>query len=100
MPMHSPSHPGRIVRNGCLEPLGLSVTGGAKALGVSRQALSSLVNGRARVTPEMAVRLAKAFGSTADTWIRLQAAWEIAQVRKWADQIKVERYGAAPLALD
>ena len=54
MPMYNPSHPGRIVRSGCLEPLGLSVTAGAKVLGVSRQALSSLVNGRARVTPEMA----------------------------------------------
>ena len=100
MPMKNPSHPGRIVRNVCLEPLELSVTEGAKALGVSRQALSSLVNGRARVTPEMAVRLAKAFGSTPEHWIRMQAAWDIAQMRKWADQIKVERYGAAPLAPD
>ena len=80
--------------------LGLSITAGAKALGISRQALSSLVNGHTSITPEMAVRLAKAFGSTADTWIRLQAAWEIAQVRKWADEIKVERHAAAPPALD
>ena len=73
MPMYNPSHPGRIVRSGCLEPLGLSVTAGAKALGVSRQALSSLVNGRARVTPEMAVRLAKAFDTNPELWIRMQA---------------------------
>ncbi len=92
MPMHNPPHPGKSVYADCLEPLGLSITAGAKALGISRQALSSLVNGHTSITPEMAVRLAKAFGSTADIWIRLQAAWEIAQVRKWADEIKVERY--------
>ncbi len=100
MPMYNPSHPGRIVRSGCLEPLGFSVTAGAKALGVSRQALSSLVNGRARVTPEMALRLGKAFDTNPELWIRMQAAWDIAQMRKWADEIKVERYGTAPLALD
>ena len=100
MPMKNPSHPGRIVRNGCLEPLGLSVTGGAKALGVSRQALSNLVNGRSRITPEMALRLAKAFDTDAELWIRLQANYDTAQMRKRADEIVVERYGAAPLALD
>jgi len=68
------------------------VTEGAKALGVSRQALSSLVNGHARITPEMAVRLAKAFGSTPEHWIRMQSAWDIAQIRKRADEIKVEPY--------
>ncbi len=100
MPMYNPSHPGRIVRSGCLEPLGLSVTAGARALGVSRQALSSLVNGRARVTPEMAVRLAKAFDTNPELWIRMQAAWDVAQVRKWADEIVVERYGAKQLSAD
>ena len=100
MPMYNPSHPGRIVRSGCLEPLGLSVTAGAKVLGVSRQALSSLVNGRARVTPEMAVRLAKAFDTNPELWIRMQAAWDIAQMRKWADEIKVERYCSRQLSAD
>ncbi len=100
MPMKNPSHPGRIVRNGCLEPLGLSVTGGAKALGVSRQALSNLVNGRSRITPEMTLRLAKAFDTDAELWIRLQANYDTAQMRKRADQIVVERYGAAPPAPD
>ncbi len=100
MPMKNPSHPGRIVRNVCLEPLELSVTEGAKALGVSRQALSSLVNGRARVTPEMAVRLAKAFDTDAELWIRLQANYDTAQIRKRADEIVVERHAAAPLAPD
>ena len=79
MPMKNPPHPGKVVRVSCLEPLGLSVTEGAKALGVSRQALSNLVNGRARVSTEMAIRLAKAFGSTTETWIRLQTAYDIAQ---------------------
>ena len=97
MPMYNPSHPGRIVRSGCLEPLGLSVTAGARALGVSRQALSSLVNGRAAGD---GVRLGKAFDTNPELWIRMQAAWDIAQMRKWADEIKVERYAAAPLALD
>ena len=92
MPMHSPSHPGKIVRNGCLEPLGLSVTEGARALGVSRQALSNLVNGHARITPEMALRLAKAFDTDPELWVRLQANHDLAQIRKRADEIRVEPY--------
>ncbi len=92
MPMHSPPHPGKAVRVSCLEPLGLSVTAGARALGVSRQALSNLVNGHARITPEMALRLAKAFGSTPEHWIRMQSAYDIAQVRLRADEIRVEPY--------
>ena len=64
MPMKNPPHPGKVVRISCLEPLGLSVTEGAKVLGVSRQALSNVVNCRARISSDMAVRLAKAFGST------------------------------------
>ena len=82
MPMKNPPHPGKIVRAACLEPLGLSVTEGAKVLGVCRQALSNLVNGRARMSAEMAIRLAKAFGSTTETWIRLQTAYDIARARK------------------
>ena len=92
MPMKNPPHPGRLVRVSCLEPLGLSVTEGAKALGVSRQALSNLVNCRSRISGDMAVRLAKAFGSTTETWIRLQAAYDVAQAQAKADQIEVERY--------
>ncbi len=92
MPMYNPPHPGKAIRVSCLEPLGLSVTEGAKALGVSRQALSSLVNERASISPEMAVRLAKAFGSTPEHWIRMQSAWDIAQIRKRADEIVVGRY--------
>ena len=92
MPMKNPPHPGKVVRVSCLEPLGLNVTEGAKALGVSRQALSNLVNGHARMSTEMAVRLAKAFGSTTETWIHLQAAYDVAQAQARQDEIKVVRY--------
>ncbi len=91
MPMKHPPHPGRIVRQECLEPLGLSVTDGAKGLGVSRNALSELINERRGISPEMAIRLAKAFGGSADTWHRMQAAYDMAQAMKYADQIKVQR---------
>ena len=96
MPMKNPPHPGKVARVSCLEPLGLSVTEGAKALGVSRQALSNLVNGRARMSSEMAIRLAKAFGSTTETWIRLQTAYDIAQALEREDEIEVERYEPQP----
>ena len=91
MPMKNPPHPGLSVRINCLEPLGLSVTGGAKALGVSRQTLSRLINGQAGVSPDMAIRLAKAFGTTPDIWIRMQASYDIAQAKGQEDQIQVER---------
>ena len=94
MPMKKPPHPGKVVRVSCLEPLGLTVTEGAKALGVSRQALSNLVNGRASLSAEMAIRLAKAFGSTTETWIRLQTAYDVAEAKAREGEIQVERYGA------
>ena len=94
MAMKNPPHPGKVVRVSCLEPLGLNVTEGARVLGVSRQALSNLVNGHARISTDMAVRLAKAFGSTTGTWIRLQAAFDVARARAREDQIHVERYEA------
>ena len=91
MPMKNPPHPGLSVRHDCLEPLGLSVTEAARKLGVSRKQLSDIVNGRAGISPEMAIRLDKAFGGDANTWYRLQAAYNLAQAMKQADQIKVER---------
>ena len=91
MPMKNPPHPGRIVKQECLEPLGLSVTDGAKALGVSRNALSELVNGQRGISPEMAIRLSKAFGSTPETWAGIQLDYDMAQAAKHADQIKVQR---------
>jgi addiction module HigA family antidote len=91
MAMLNPPHPGQSVRHDCLEPLGLTVTEGAAVLGVSRQALNNLVNGRAGVSPEMALRLAKAFGSTPEAWLRLQVAYDLAQVRKQENKIRVKR---------
>ncbi len=91
MPMKDPPHPGRIVRQDCLEPLGLSVTDAAKALGVSRNALSEIVNERRGISPEMAIRLDKAFGGGADSWHMMQASYDMAQAMKQADRIKVER---------
>jgi len=91
MLMHTPPHPGRIVRQECLEPLGLTVTEGAKALGVSRNALSELINGRRGVSPEMAIRLAKAFGSSPHVWAGLQLDYEMATAMKNADNIRVQR---------
>ncbi|MYC26876.1 MAG: HigA family addiction module antidote protein [Nitrospira sp. SB0662_bin_26] len=96
MPMNNPPHPGKVVRAACLEPLDLSVTEGAKVLGVSRQALSNLINGRARMSSEMAIRLAKAFGSTTETWIRLQTAYDIARAQERENQIEIERYEPQP----
>lgn len=91
MPTKNPAHPGQSIRADCLEPLGLTVTEAAKALGVSRQALNNLINGQAGISPEMAIRLDKAFGGGADTWLRLQAAYDLAQATKYADKIKVRR---------
>jgi antitoxin HigA-1 len=91
MPMKNPPHPGLSVRHDCLEPLGLSVTEAARKLGVSRKQLSDIVNGRAGISPEMAIRLDKAFGGGAETWLRLQAAYDLAQAMRHAGKIKVER---------
>ena len=95
MLMKNPAHPGRIVRSACLEPLGLSITEGAKILGVTRQTLTKIVNGKSGISAEMAIRLTKAFGSTAEMWVRLQASYDLAQARKNEGNIKVERQYAA-----
>src|ERR1700741_1670115 len=91
MPMKNPAHPGRIVRHDCLEPWGLSVTAGARVLGVSRQALNNIVNGKSGISPEMAIRLTKAFGSTEETWLRMQLAYDLAAARKNEGRIQVSR---------
>jgi len=98
MPMKNPPHPGRVVREECLQPLGLSVTSGAKILGVSRQALNNLVNERAGISSEMAIRLAKAFGSNAQTWLRMQSNYDLAQALKSESKIKVRRFRRAEVA--
>ncbi len=91
MPMKNPPHPGLSVRCDCLEPLGLSVTEAARKLGVDYEKLSDIVNGRTGISPEMAIRLDKAFGGCATTWYRMQAAYNLAQAMQKTDEIQVER---------
>jgi antitoxin HigA-1 len=91
MPMKNPPHPGESVRYDCLEPLGLSVTEGAKVLGVTRQALNNLVNGKSGISPEMAIRLDKAFGGGAEVWLGLQMNYDLVQAMKNAGAIKVKK---------
>jgi addiction module HigA family antidote len=90
--MAQPSHPGRFIKMEILNPLGLTVTKAAGILGVTRPALSALLNGRAGLSPEMAMRVEKAFGPKMDTLLRMQNAWEIAEVRGRGREIKVKRY--------
>lgn len=89
--MKHPPRPGLSIHHDCLEPLGLSATGAAGKLGVSRNQLSAILHGHAGISPEMAIRLDKAFGGGAETWLRLQTAYDLAQAMKQVDQIKVER---------
>ena len=91
MPMKNPPHPGLSVRYDCLEPLGLSVAEAAQKLGVDDKELSEIVTGQAGISPEMAIRLDKAFGGGAITWYRMQAAYDLAQAMQKADKILVER---------
>ena len=91
MTMKNPPHPGRIVRQECLEPLGLTVTEAAERLGVKRQTLNNLVNGKAGISPEMSIRLSKAFGSSPEVWLGIQMEYDLAQAEKNADRIKVQR---------
>lgn len=95
MPMHNPPHPGEMVKYECLESLGLTVTRAADGLGVTRQALSNLVNEKSDMSVDMALRLSQAFGSTLETWLRLQMAYDLWQAREQAEQIKVERFVAS-----
>ena len=91
MPMKNPVHPGLIVKHACLDALGLSISEGAKILGVSRQALNNICTGKSAISPEMAIRLTKAFGSTEETWLRMQLAYDLAAARRDAGKIKVRR---------
>lgn len=92
--MARPAHPGQFIRMEVVEPLGLSVTEGAKILGVTRPALSALLNGRAALSPEMALRIEKAFGPKMDTLLRMQTAYEIAEARDREGDIEIKRYVA------
>ena len=91
MPMKNPPHPGRSIRNACLEPLGLSISEGAKILGVTRQALNNVITGKSGISPQMAIRLTKAFGSMPETWLRMQLAYDLAAARKDESKIRVRR---------
>jgi antitoxin HigA-1 len=95
--MKSPAHPGGFIRHEIIEPLGLSVTGAAEALGVTRATLSTLLNEHAHLSPEMALRIEKAFGVSMDTLMRMQNSYDIAQTRKRAEEIKVVPYRGKPL---
>jgi antitoxin HigA-1 len=95
MRMHNPPHPGEILRKLCLEPLGLSVTEAAKALGISRKTLSSILNGHAGISPEMAVRLSIAFDTTAESWMNQQVQYDLWQAERGRDQLKVTRLTVA-----
>lgn len=91
MKMHDPPHPGEILRELCLAPLGITVTDAAAALGVSRKTLSAVLNGRAGITPDMAVRLGLAFGTSPESWLNHQAQYDLWQVRKARSRPRVRR---------
>jgi len=92
MPMLNPPHPGEVVRELCLEPLGLSVTAAAAGLGVTRKTLSELLNGHAGISPEMALRLSLGFGGSAESWLQQQALYDLAQARRKAPEMKIRRF--------
>ncbi len=96
--MKNPPHPGRSIKENCLDPLGLSVTEAARVLGVARHTLSRVVNGHAGISPEMAIRLEKAGWSNAEFWLRRQISYDLAQARRSEDQIEVGLYQPQPTA--
>ena len=91
MTMHNPPHPGEVIRELCLEPLGLSVTEAAEGLGVSRKTLSAILNGRAGISPEMAIRLGKAFNTSAESWLNQQLQYVLWMTKKNSEAIKVRK---------
>jgi len=95
MKMHDPPHPGEVLRCLCLDPLGLTVTEAARALGVSRKTLSAVLNGRAGISPEMAVRLSIAFNTTAESWLQQQVQYDLRQAERQRKKLRVERLAAA-----
>lgn len=95
MKMHNPPHPGEVLRELCLEPLGLSVTDAATALGVSRKTLSAIVNGRSGISPVMAIRLSKAFDTTPESWLNQQMHFDLWEAEQKTKALKVEKLIAA-----
>jgi antitoxin HigA-1 len=94
MRMHNPPHPGEVLKTLCLEPLGLTVTEVAEALGVSRKTLSAILNGRVGISPEMAIRLSIAFGTTAESWLNHQTQYDLWQAEQSRRQLRVTRLAA------
>ena len=95
MQMHNPPHPGEVLREFCIEPLGISVTGAAEALGVSRKTLSAILNGHAGISPEMSIRLGKAFDTTPESWLNQQQQYDLWQAQQSGVEIQVKRLQAA-----
>lgn len=93
--MHNPPHPGEVLRALCLDPLGLTVTQAAAALGVSRKTLSSILNGRSGISAEMAIRLSIAFNTTAESWLLQQLQYDLAQVEPKRRSLQVKKFAAA-----
>lgn len=92
MAMKNPPHPGEVIRELCIDPLGLTVTAAARGLGVSRKALSELLNGHSGISPEMAVRLSKGFGGSVESWLKQQMQYDLAQIQKKSGEISVNRF--------
>ena len=95
MNMHNPPHPGEILRELCIEPLGLSITEAAEALGISRKTLSAILNGRSGISPEMAVRLSMAFGTSSESWLIQQSQYDLWEAEKKRKQLNVKKLSAA-----
>lgn len=95
MLMHNPPHPGEVIRELCLEPLGLTVTAAAEALGVSRKTLSAVLNGKAGISPEMAIRLSIAFDTSAESWLNQQSQYELWHAEQHRKELSVRRLVAA-----
>ena len=95
MLMHNPPHPGEILKELCLEPLGVSITEAAEALGVSRKTLSSIINGKAGISPEMAVRLSIAFNTSSESWLNQQTQYDLWRAEQHREELHVKRLSAA-----
>ena len=95
MKMHNPPHPGEILRELCLEPLNITITEAAEALGVSRKTLSAILNGRAGISPEMAVRLSIAFGTSSESWLNQQTQYDLWQAEQGRNKLRVKKLSVA-----
>jgi len=95
MLMHNPPHPGEVIKELCIEPLGLTVTKAAEALGISRKTLSSIINGKAGISPEMAVRLSIAFGTSSESWLNQQTQYDLWQAEQHRNELHVTQLSIA-----